>query len=430
MQAKVMKTIAKFNMLTFGDRVLVGVSGGPDSIALLHLLCSLKEQFGLAITVVHLDHMFRGEESYQDACYVADLAKSWGIPAIIKRINVSLYREQLDGSPQMVARTIRYHLFLQVAKEYEQTKIALGHNLDDQAETVLMRFLRGTGLQGLGGIPPVRREGKVEFIRPLLEVGREEILAYCQEHGLKPRWDSSNQKSVYLRNKVRLDLIPWIEAEINPKVKQTLAENAALWREENEYIEAQVARYAKAYEIENDRVVLDLHELKQLPPVIMRRLMRRVIAIMRGTLQDIGQEHLLSVQQLVAEGQVGGRLSLPGGIELKRTYDEIVLQKEKETVPGIAPFSYSVSVPGELCISELGLHVRTMLLAAGEQVEKSSPDKDRALFDYALVSLPLYIRNRRNGDRYYPSGLGGSKKLRIILSIAKFPGVSVIGSRY
>ncbi|MGI6143459.1 MAG: tRNA lysidine(34) synthetase TilS [bacterium] len=422
MLEKVRKTLDRFQMLAPGDRVLVAVSGGPDSSALLHILWRLRDELGLVLMVAHLDHMLRGEESYQDARHVEEMAFSLGIPAVIKRVDVSAYRADHGGSLEAAAREVRYDFFINTARESGCRKIALGHNLDDQVETVLMRFLRGSGLAGLGGIPPVRRTGEVDIIRPLLEVDRAQILAYCREEGLKPRWDRTNEEPIYLRNKIRLKLLPWLEAEFNPNLRQLLAGNAHLWREENEYLDQEARKWYDrvATGTKDNMVSLNLDMLQELSPVLLRRILRRAIIAVKGDGVDLLQVHLQSAEMLVQRGRVGARLSLPGGIEIKRNYREVIVREEGQE-EGTLPFCYPLPVPGEIIVPAAGLKLKARVVDRRDLGPHLRPGRKRGLFARESISEPLFVRNRRPGDRFYPRGLGGAKKVKDFFIDAKIP---------
>ncbi|NLJ33833.1 MAG: tRNA lysidine(34) synthetase TilS [Firmicutes bacterium] len=420
MLEKVKKTLKRFHMLRAGDRVLVAVSGGPDSTALLHILWRLQGEMGLELLVFHLDHMLRGEESHRDACHVREMAASLGIPALIKKFAVGKYRDKRGLSTQQAARQVRYALLGQVARREACGKIALGHNQNDQVETILMRLIQGTGLQGLAGIPPVRPLAGAQIIRPLLEVTREEILAYCRKEDLQVRWDPSNKEPVYLRNKIRLQLLPLLE-EYNPNFQEQVAANAQLWREEDEYLAGRARElYAAAARQLPAGVSLSLQAMEGLPPVLLRRLLRRGIGQVKGGSRDIKQVHLQEAQALVTRGRVGQRLSLPGGLEMKKTYGEVIIQGAGHDREPPAPFCSFLPVPGGTTLPT-GVKVRARLLARRELPPHLSSGPRRAFFDYDLLSSPLRVRSRRPGDRFYPLGLAGSKKLKDFFIDEKVP---------
>ncbi|MFH1001963.1 MAG: tRNA lysidine(34) synthetase TilS, partial [bacterium] len=215
LEEKVLQTIKKFDMLSFNDRILIGISGGPDSVTLLNILLSFKKRYNLSFFIAHLDHMLRGRESDEDVNFVKNLAQVFGLPCEIKSSNLTKITRKEHLTLEEAARKYRYKFFLETARKFETNKIALGHNADDQVETVLMRFLRGSGLEGLMGIPPVR--GKI--IRPLIECSRTEIEEYCKENKIEYRVDSSNKEVVYFRNKIRLELLPLLSKSYNKNIK-------------------------------------------------------------------------------------------------------------------------------------------------------------------------------------------------------------------
>lgn len=421
MLEKVKKTLERFQMLAAGDKVLVGVSGGPDSLALLHILWRLREELDLELMVAHLDHMLRGEEAYQDALHVEKIASFLGIPAVIERVDVAAYQAEHGGSLEAAAREVRYNLFIKAAQKGRCQKIALGHNLDDQAETVLMRLLRGTGLAGLGGIPPVRPLEGMDIIRPLIEVSRAEILAYCREEGLEPRWDWTNEEPIYLRNKIRLELLPWLEAEFNPNLRQLLASNALLWREENEYLDQEAKKcYDRIITKTGEkRVCLQLDRLQGLSPVLLRRILRRAIIVVKGDGVDLQQVHLQAAAELVQKGRVGARLSLPGGVEIRRTYREVVVQEDGQEAD--LSFCYPLPVPGEVFVPAAGMRLKARVVDGRELGSHLKGSRMRGFFTWDGSSEPLFVRSRRPGDRFYPRGLGGSKKLKDFFIDAKIP---------
>ncbi|OGW14579.1 MAG: tRNA lysidine(34) synthetase TilS, partial [Nitrospirae bacterium GWA2_42_11] len=215
---KVRDTIACHNMLRYGDSVVVGVSGGPDSVCLLYILNELKEDYNLSLHIAHLHHGFRGSEADEDVRFVQSLSKSLGVPAHIDHIDVPSYIKKTKLSKQAGAREVRYRFFNRLADDIGADKIALGHTADDQAETFLMRLLKGSGLHGLTGISPVRDR----IIRPLIDISSDEIKGYLSERDIRYRIDSSNLSPVYLRNKIRLELIPYLAKEYNPNIMDTL----------------------------------------------------------------------------------------------------------------------------------------------------------------------------------------------------------------
>jgi tRNA(Ile)-lysidine synthase len=264
------------------------------------------------------------------------------------------------------------------------------------------------------------------IIRPLLEMSREEILLYCQEQGLEPRWDSSNDKTVYFRNKIRLELVPWLLKEFNPNLRHVLAANARLWREEDEYLEQLTGdcynKISLPKEKKYEGVSLALAGLRNVSPVILRRVLRRAIYSVTGEIRNLKQVHLEDAQTLVQSGRVGARIILPGGVELAITYERLIVRKEKVKVSRLPAFSYLLPAPGEKVVPEVGISIRATVVER-ENLSGLCFHQERALFDYNLITKPLYIRNRRPGDRFSPLGLGATKKLKDYFIDIKVPQI-------
>ena len=233
---KVKHTMDTNELVTDGDRVLVGLSGGPDSMALLHVLHQLYYRSQVKLYAVHINHQFRGEEADQDEEAARQYAERLGIPFYSHSLDVPGYIQLSGLNAQTAARQMRYDAFLITGKEVDANKLALGHHADDQAETVLMRVIRGTGIEGLAGMRMTRREGTLQLIRPLLGIPKQEILQYCDQHHIPYRLDRSNESTVYYRNRVRLHLMPQLE-QYNPRVREALNLLAQLAESENNYLQ-------------------------------------------------------------------------------------------------------------------------------------------------------------------------------------------------
>jgi tRNA(Ile)-lysidine synthase len=268
--AKVKDTIRKFSLLTPGDRVLVAVSGGPDSVCLLSVLHVLAKDLDLELHVAHLDHMFRGKESADEALFVSELSKKLGITATIEQFDVPAYCLERGLSPQEGAREVRYGFFQQAAKAAGASHIATGHTANDQAETFLMRLIRGAGASGLSAIPPLREN----IIRPLIESTRDEVLEYLKETGLAFVTDPSNAKPVYTRNRIRMEVLPVLQ-RFNPRIVATLAAEAGQLRDEDEAVEGYCATLADSILVLKENIVfVRRNEFNTLPPAFRRRLLK------------------------------------------------------------------------------------------------------------------------------------------------------------
>ncbi len=423
---KVRETVARYSMIKKGDTVLVAVSGGPDSVSLLHALMDLRDRLGFKVAACHLDHGFRGEESRKDAEFVARMCSDLGIPCEVAQRDVPRLMEEWGVGAEEAGRRARYRFYEEAAERTRASRVALGHTLDDQAETVLMRLIRGSGVEGLGGIPPVR--GK--YIRPLLFVTRLEIEEYCKEIGAEWRVDRSNLAPVYFRNQARLQLIPSLE-RWNPRLKETLAATADILREDAAYLETMAGELAGSLaRREGGRVYLARKRFLDLHPAMQRRLIRRLA---RETMASPGEavhsapgyDHVEAVMSLAGTGRTGSTAHLPGGLVARVDAGEIVLEQAGPGEPGLPPVvsPVPVRVPGITRVEGMGVRIRAELKpvkALGERPE-ANRNSTRAFFDYALVEEPLVVRSRADGDYFYPLGLGGRKKVGDFMTSLKIP---------
>ncbi len=310
------------NGLVFaGETLLVGVSGGPDSVCLLHVLKTIIARLGIEIHVAHLNHMLRGAESEADAEYVSALARQLGVNVTSGERDVRGYRMEHRLSLEEAARDVRYQFFAEVARQVGARKVAVGHTMDDQVETILMRLLRGAGTLGLQGMQPRATwaarggEGHFEIVRPLLEVTRQEVYAYCQEHGLSPREDSSNLSPSYLRNRIRHELLPLLRS-YNPKIDEALVRTADTLATELSYLDSQVSQVWERVVAEEDQaLILDGSEIKTLHPALQRHLLRQVVSRLLGSLEDIEWKHIEKMRKALALPS-GKRVVLPRGLTL------------------------------------------------------------------------------------------------------------------
>jgi tRNA(Ile)-lysidine synthase len=297
------ETVRKFRLLKNHDRVLVGVSGGPDSLALLYSLVSLKKTFGLKLCVAHLDHGLRAD-SREDARFVEGLASGLGLPFIGDRIRV-----RKTGSWEESARRARITFLARAARRFKANKIALGHNLDDQAETVLMRILRGSGLYGLSAILPKRSIAGIEFIRPLIEIKRSAIENYLKRRKITFRRDRTNSTEIYFRNKVRNRLFPILEREYNRNIKVALANLAETSSLDYDYLDGAAGRI-----IPKNGVVFGLKRLERMHPALRRLLFRRVIKQLKGDTRRISFRHIREIEDLLFDRPFNSRVDLPQGL--------------------------------------------------------------------------------------------------------------------
>ncbi len=308
MLEKVRNTIKKNHLINKGDKVLIGVSGGPDSVALLYFLNSFKKEFKLTLHIAHLDHMLR-KDSHKDAEFVRGLAKKLKIPLTTAQINVK--RIARKGSLEEIARNARLGFLFKVAKDIKAKKIALGHNLDDQAETVLMRILRGTGLHGLSGILPKRAIAGYQIVRPLIEVKRKEIEAYLKRKKIHPRQDTTNLEDIYFRNKIRNKLLPLLEQNYNKNIKELLANMAESIGADYDYL-----TYVARQKTKGVKTRINLNKLKGLHPAIQRLIFRNAIAYVKGDTRRITFRHIKELEDLLLNRPLNSIVDLPGGVSV------------------------------------------------------------------------------------------------------------------
>lgn len=413
---EVKKTINKYGMLTRGDKVLVAVSGGPDSVALLYLLYDLSSELELSLVVAHLNHGLRGEESRKEADFVKELAGKLDLPIELSSIDLPALKRSWRLNVQEAARRARYRFFEEAAGKCSAQRIAIGHNADDQAETVLMRMLRGTGTRGLGGVHPVR--GK--YIRPLIEIPRHRILKFLEKKELPFVTDSSNLKTSYLRNKIRLKLLPELEREYNPGVQKNLLRIASILREEEGILES-AADEAWKHTCKSqlrDQVVFDVPSLLNQPLSLQFRLLRRAIEAVSGSLWGIDFDHIEALIKLAGSKYPNKLIHLPRGLLAERSYRKLILRKG--TLPKGKSFQYTLKVPGMTRLKELNQELRARILTDRKQVSFAK-DENRAYFDYHRLELPLLVRNFRPGDRFQPLGMKGMKKVKDYFIEKKVP---------
>ncbi|MCM8799318.1 MAG: tRNA lysidine(34) synthetase TilS [Candidatus Omnitrophica bacterium] len=325
---KVEETIRHYNLIQKKDKVLVAVSGGPDSVALLYILNSLKKKLGISLHVAHLDHMLR-KDSWKDKEFVESLAKRLALPISSAQINVKEFFK--SGSLEEIARNIRLGFLFKIAKEVKAKKIALGHNLDDQVETVLMRILRGAGLYGLRGILPKREICGFTIIRPLINLSRKEIEGYLKRRKIKPLIDYTNLEDIYLRNRIRHRLIPLLEKEYNPNIKEVLANMVeSIGRDYDYLLNLAEDLYLKEAKLKNeDRIEFNLNRFLKLHPSLQRIFLRLAFLKFKGDLRRFEFRHIKEIEELLYCRPVNSIVDLPKGVSVIKKKRTFYLYKRK-----------------------------------------------------------------------------------------------------
>ena len=336
-RAQVVRTITEHRLLSPRTRVVVAVSGGPDSVALLHVLTSLQTEWKLALHVAHLDHGLR-DESRQDAEFVRALGARWNLPTTLERRDVQAVCAREGWSLEDGGRRLRYQFFLEVARRQSADHVALAHTADDQAETVLMRLVRGTGLMGLGGMPIKRQldneppssagqeQGIAWLVRPLLETWRKDISRYLDAMRLGSREDATNADRRFTRNRIRHELLPLLERDYNPNIKIALTQLAEQSRWDYAYLqEAATRQWKRLAKVEPpSRVAIAIPAFRRQPNALQRQLLRSAIRRVRGDMKQFEFRHWLEAERLFSDRPVGTRLDLPGGVQLRREKERVI----------------------------------------------------------------------------------------------------------
>ena len=376
--------------------MVAAVSGGPDSVAMLHVILELIKGWEVAIHVAHLNHMFRGAQSDEEADFVQQLAGSYGLLCTVEKHDVPAYIRQTGYSPEEAARNVRYRFLRSLAQDVGANGILTAHHADDQAETVLLHLIRGSGLEGVAAISP--KEG--DLCRPLLEITKEDILSYCRVNKLEYRIDQSNQETNYMRNKIRLRLVPELKG-YNPRVVQALARTADICRAENEFLDGLTGEHLNDLGFGEEKSI-DFKKLSLLHPALQRRVVRRAYEVMIGKQEGLDFHHTEKVLNL----STGKELCLPGGIYVRRNYDRLIEPAE-------------LKIPGQVKIPEIGVVVQAEIRNWPD--ERFIRKKNIAVFNTDILKESLLIRTRRRGDRFQPRGGKGTKKLKDYFIDEKIP---------
>jgi len=436
----------KHNLILTNDKIVIGVSGGPDSVCLLHLLKSMAPAYNLQLHVAHLHHGLRGPAAGDDAAYVAELGRQWGLPVTVQTVDVAAFARQHGLNLEDAARRKRYAFLAQVAREIGAAKVAVAHQANDQAETVLMHFLRGAGVSGLTGMKPLTALAGFEpldqaaspagqtdllLIRPLLETTRAQITRYCQAHHLSPRLDASNQDLSFRRNKIRHHLLPLL-AHYNPNIYETLTRTAALMAADQVVLQQALERaWPALLKTQTEgAIVLALFPYQDLSLALQRGILRRAIQKLHQSLADIAFDHIEQAVALIQNGHVGSQLDLPHSLRLILDYDTVTLTKAGYTLPRpdqprlARGTRLPLDIPGLVSLPDTGWSVQTVLLERRDltEAEIEWPDPWRGYFDAEKIGPDLYLRTRKPGDQFYPFGLAGHhQRLKVFMIKQKIP---------
>jgi tRNA(Ile)-lysidine synthase len=414
--AQVQSYIQSRTLVQPDDRILVGVSGGPDSTALLHLLHRLAPLWSITLGVVHFDHCLRGAASGADARWVADLAASLHLPCYSGQGDVRAYKASHKISLQTAARELRQHFFQEIRQKHGYRLLALGHTADDQVELFFLRLLRGAGPEGIKGMWPGNSMG---IIRPLLETSKSRIIHWLESEGLSYRLDDSNESRRYRRNQLRLDLLPQLE-KYNPRFSDAVRRFQALLQEQEDYLhqEASQALAALAAAVDLKPAVLPLQPFLDLHPTLQKRVFRLASAKAGVPLAGLTNRHVSAALHLCGSSRPTGEISLPGRWRLVKENNQLSWQNQPPVPsPGGEDM---INEPAGACTFLGWTFTWTTMTAPGEaEIMPHSPDI--VLMDYQKLRFPLRLRTCRPGDRFQPLGMSGTKKLHDFFIDAKIP---------
>ncbi|MUG68817.1 tRNA lysidine(34) synthetase TilS [Paenibacillus campinasensis] len=414
------KTAADHKLWTSGDRIVVAVSGGPDSVALLHVLHAISTRQGLDLVCAHVHHGFR-KESDQEAELVKQLAAGLDIPLEMAYFDIPSYMEESGKGAQEAARDKRYEFLFRTAHKYKASSIALAHHADDQAETVLMRLLRGSGPSGLAGMRMKRREQQIGIIRPFLERSKAEIVELCDRCGFAYAVDNSNLQTKYRRNAIRLEVLPFLET-YHPHISSSLNQLAEVIQQEDDFMELEARRvYQTLVRENNGRLAFEAPSFLGLHVALQRRLIKLILNYLPSEQENADFSKIESVRQgILRKDRSNWRLDLGEGITCVREYDTIVFWPQPPSEQ--EQYIYTIDSPAisEIRLPEIG---KTLIISHHKDRGRGRPSSEaaEAEFDADRLAFPLTVRSRRPGDKMKIMGLNGTKKVKDILIDEKIP---------
>jgi tRNA(Ile)-lysidine synthase len=411
---KVEATISRYRMIKPGDRLVAAVSGGADSVCLLDVLHHMKKGLGLTLIVAHFNHGLRPDADEDETRFVRDLAASLDLDVVVSKADPPL--DPRGPSLEEKARGLRYRFLREVREGCAAQKIATGHTLNDQAETVLMRLLRGSGPPGLSGIQPVRKGG---IIRPLIEVTREDILTYLDNRKLQHITDPSNVETRHLRNDIRLHLIPRLET-YQPRIIEILGRTADITREENRWLTAEARAWIGEWGQTGpgNETILPVTRFRELPEALKNHVVREALKMAAGSLRRISLAHIDAIKRLAVSGKPQVRVMLPHRLLIRRAYERLIFSKE---VRGPADeYCCFIERTGTFHMDAPGC---TLILEEMETEALSGLDDGpwSVCLDADQIIFPLLLRNFRPGDRFIPLGMKGHKKVKDFFVDMKIP---------
>ncbi len=440
---KVLKYIKKHNMTAAGGGILIALSGGADSVCLTLLLKELQEELDLKLMACHINHSLRGGESDGDEDFAREFCEKNNIPFIAVRVDVNSYANERRIGTEEAARLLRYETFDRISNEYGLDYVALAHNKNDQAETILFRFLRGSSSKGLSGMKPLR-DGK--YIRPLLVISRQEIEDYLESKNQDYRTDSTNLTVDFTRNKLRLELIPLLEKDYNPDIINNLTEIGELMAIDSEYLDKKAAELLESNSIlKKDRIIIDGRLFRE-DPALTSRAVLKAYGALKGYTTDISKVHIEDILKL-AKGETGKSLNIPGGVEVQNSYGDISLTDKDKSTESSEDYleevivkidlnkhesltfgDYTVTVVSAENLTEIkdknkSIVIKDAPIKSENSEEGNIDNKDVIYFnlDSNKVGDTLIFRTRRTGDRIRLKGINGRKSVKSLFIDRKIP---------
>lgn len=403
---KVIRTIKEYELVKKNDRILIGVSGGPDSIALLDVLNKITKDIEFNIYVAHINHLSRGIESDKDEIYVKEICEKLNIPFYSKRIDMKNYAKERKLCEEEAGREIRYSFFRDILKKLNGGKIAVAHNKNDQAETLFMRILRGTGVDGLKGMEFKNND----IIRPLLDITRDEIEDYLKSENINPRIDKTNLEPIYSRNKVRLELIPYIKENFNNGIIDTLCRTSKLMKIESDYLKSESRKLYELVLLERNtnKIKLDKEKFYKIHFAMKLRVLRLCIEKIIGNTKGLEEKHINKIIDILNK-ETGKSINISNNIIVTNSYNELIIEKNKVKNKNL-DFNYKIDISKDNYIEELNSIIKCEVISNNLKIFNNN--SFIKCFDYDKIKGDVHIRNRKNGDKFVPLGMGGSKKLK------------------
>ncbi|MCM8781973.1 MAG: tRNA lysidine(34) synthetase TilS, partial [Candidatus Omnitrophica bacterium] len=420
---KIKATIERYRMLKKGDSVVIGVSGGPDSIALLYILNELKRELNLKLFIAHLNHMIRKKAALDDAAFVKKHAEKLNLPIIIESEDIPKIARDSKLSIEEAARNTRYDFYVRVAESNKANKIALGHTEDDQAETILMRLIKGSGLLGLSGIPPTRTFKNQTIIRPLINISKDEIKRFLKLKNISFREDATNVKPIYFRNKIRHRLLPFLKKRFSPDINKILAATAKNLRIDYDYLlKISTEKFKRHARCIGGEIRISL-KFQNEDLAVQRMMIREAIRRVKGDLNSVTYSHWEDLNNLLNK-RTRWSIALPGNVVVRREKNSLVfLKRENRTKNDLGNVIHQLELPGDTKIPEIKRIIKANFvkpplarfrefLRGRKGQGKLKKLKNEEYFDFEKLELPIFVRFRKPKDKIKPLGMDKYKRVK------------------